>query len=563
MASTRWWKNEVVYQVYPRSFQDTNNDGIGDLNGITTHLDYLKDLGVTTIWVSPVYKSPMVDMGYDISDYQAIDPQFGTMADFDHLLAEAKKRGMKIIMDLVVNHTSDQHDWFQQALADPQSKYRDYYIFKHSDDGQVPNNWRSIFGGSTWTEVPSEPGTYYFHTFAPQQPDLNWENPVLREEIYTMINWWMAKGISGFRVDAITHLKKDLDWASIEPDGEDGLANVVKKGQNRPGLGAFLTELKAKTFDKYNAMTVGEAYGVPAADMPKFIGPDGYFSMIFDFSYFNIEVNNVNEWYRGRSNWQVKDLKQLLFESQRSIKAADGWTANVIEDHDQSRAVSKWIKNPQYQTPLGAKALATMYYFLRGIPFIYQGQELGAKNFKRTNINQFNDLSSIDNYKMGLKLGMDPDQVLDMVNFKSRDNARVPMQWTGDQFGGFSDHEPWLAMGNDREGINVMDENKDENSVLNYYRKLNQMRQNERYQDVIVNGELEQLKTPDNVVGYQRLTDDQELVVFVNLGEETETINYTGNYELVLTNSREFISMKPEQLELRPYEAVVLFNQGK
>lgn len=563
MASTRWWKNEVVYQVYPRSFQDTNNDGIGDLNGITAHLDYLKDLGVTTIWVSPVYKSPMVDMGYDISDYQAIDPQFGTMADFDHLLAEAKKRGMKIIMDLVVNHTSDQHDWFQQALADPQSKYRDYYIFKHSDDGQVPNNWRSIFGGSTWTEVPSEPGTYYFHTFAPQQPDLNWENPVLREEIYTMINWWLAKGISGFRIDAITHLKKDLDWASIEPDGEDGLANVVKKGQNRPGLGAFLTELKAKTFDKYNAMTVGEAYGVPATDMPKFIGPDGYFSMIFDFSYFNIEVNNVDEWYRGRSNWQVKDLKQLLFESQRSIKTADGWTANVIENHDQSRAVSKWIKNPQYQTPLAAKALATMYYFLRGIPFIYQGQELGAKNFKRTNINQFNDLSSVNNYKMGLKLGMDPEQVLDLINFKSRDNARVPMQWTGDQFGGFSDHKPWLAMGNDREAINVMDENKDENSVLNYYRKLNQMRQNERYQDVIVNGELEQLKTPDNVVGYQRLTDDQELVVFVNLGEETETINYTGNYELVLTNSREFISMKPEQLELRPYEAVVLFNQGK
>lgn len=563
MASTRWWKNEVVYQVYPRSFQDTNNDGIGDLNGITAHLDYLKDLGVTTIWVSPVYKSPMVDMGYDISDYQAIDPQFGTMADFDHLLAEAKKRGMKIIMDLVVNHTSDQHDWFQQALADPQSKYRDYYIFKYSDDGQVPNNWRSIFGGSTWTEVPSEPGTYYFHTFAPQQPDLNWENPVLREEIYTMINWWLAKGISGFRIDAITHLKKDLDWASIEPDGEDGLANVVKKGQNRPGLGAFLTELKAKTFDKYNAMTVGEAYGVPAADMPKFIGPDGYFSMIFDFSYFNIEVNNVDEWYRGRSNWQVKDLKQLLFESQRSIKTADGWTANVIENHDQSRAVSKWIKNPQYQTPLAAKALATMYYFLRGIPFIYQGQELGAKNFKRTNINQFNDLSSVNNYKMGLKLGMDPEQVLDLVNFKSRDNARVPMQWTGDQFGDFSDHEPWLAMGNDREAINVMDENKDENSVLNYYRKLNQMRQNERYQDVIVNGELEQLKTPDNVVGYQRLTDDQELVVFVNLGEETETINYTGNYELVLTNSREFISMKPEQLELQPYEAVVLFNQGK
>lgn len=563
MASTRWWKDEVVYQVYPRSFQDTNDDGIGDLNGITQRLDYIKALGVTTIWISPVYKSPMVDMGYDIADYQSIDPQFGTMDDFDHLLAEAKKRGLKVIMDLVVNHSSDQHDWFQQALADPNSKYRDYYIFKHTDDGKVPNNWRSIFGGSTWTEVPSEPGTYYFHTFAPQQPDLNWENPELREEIYSMINWWLDKGISGFRIDAITHLKKDLDWASIEPDGEDGLANVVKKGQNRPGLDKFLIELKQKTFDKYDAMTVGEAYGVPTADMPKFIGPDGYFSMIFDFSYFNIEVNNVDEWYRGRSNWHVKDLKKLLFDSQSAIKSADGWTANVIENHDQSRALSKFIKDPKYQTPVAAKALATMYYFLRGIPFIYQGQELGAKNFKRSDISEFNDISSINNYQTGIKIGMKKDDVLDLINFKSRDNARVPMQWDGSKFGGFSDNEPWLEMGNDRDEINVADESNDSESVLKFYQHLNMLRKDPMYRDVIVEGSLEQVETPDDVVGYRRAINKQSLLVFVNLGEETEEINFTGNYEFVLSNARTYTEMKPGQVNLKPYEAVVLFENNR
>ncbi|CAM4342251.1 Alpha amylase, catalytic domain [Weissella hellenica] len=288
--NTKWWQNEVVYQVYPRSFQDTNHDGIGDIQGMINHLDYIKDLGVTMIWVSPIYKSPMVDMGYDIADYQDIDPQFGTLEDFKKFLMEAKKRDIKVIMDLVINHTSDQHQWFIDALANSDSEYRDYYIFKQTNDSEVPNNWRSIFGGSTWEPVPGEPGTYYFHTFAPQQPDLNWENPKLRQEIYKMINWWLDMGVAGFRVDAITHLKKDLDWASLPADGVDGLVSVVKKGQNRPGIDLFLSELKTETFDKYDALTVGEAYGVPDSDLGKYVGPDGYFSAIFDFSYMNIDV---------------------------------------------------------------------------------------------------------------------------------------------------------------------------------------------------------------------------------------------------------------------------------
>src|SRR5699024_7986929 len=286
--ATKWWQNDVVYQVYPRSFQDSNHDGVGDIPGIISRLDYIKSLGVTMIWISPIYKSPMVDMGYDIADYQAIDPQFGTLDDFKTLLAEAKKRDIKIIMDLVVNHTSDQHEWFQDALANPDSPYRDFYIFKKTNNGEAPNNWRGIFGGSTWEPVPGEDGTYYFHTFAKQQPDLNWENPKLRRAIYDMINWWLELGVAGFRVDAITHIKKDLDWASIPADDVDGLASVVKKGRNRPGVGEFLTELKQETFDKYDAVTVGEAYGLADSELEKFVGEDGYFSMVFDFSYMNI-----------------------------------------------------------------------------------------------------------------------------------------------------------------------------------------------------------------------------------------------------------------------------------
>ncbi|WP_419155556.1 glycoside hydrolase family 13 protein [Weissella minor] len=559
MAHTRWWKDEVVYQVYPRSFQDTNNDGIGDLPGVISHLDYLKDLGVTMIWLSPIYKSPMVDMGYDIADYQAIDPQFGTMDDFDELLAEAKKRDIKIVMDLVVNHTSDQHEWFQKALADKNSPYRDYYIFKTTEDGEVPNNWRAIFGGSTWTEVPGEPGTYYFHTFAPQQPELNWENPALREEIYDMINWWLDKGVAGWRVDAITHLKKDLDWASIPADGDDGLANVVKKGQNRPGINVFLDELKEKTFDKYDAITIGEAYGVPEADLPSYIGPDGYFSMIFDFSYMNIEVADVNEWYLGASKWTTKDLKDILFNSQKDISEIDGWSGNVLENHDQPRVLSKLVPDKANQTPTAAKALATMYYFLPGVPFIYQGQEIGMKNFERQSIEEFNDVSSINNYEVAMRKGYSKTDALETVNKKSRDNARTPMQWNDSEFGGFSDSEPWLAMGTDLEHINVAEEQTDEQSVLRYYQAMAQLRQDSQYHANFIDGTLTELKNvPDNVIAYQRELDGQIISVYVNLGADTETVSYPNGSQTIVLQNRDDIVVDNGELKLPAYSAIVL-----
>lgn len=557
MANQPWWLDEVVYQVYPRSFQDSNHDGIGDIRGIISRLDYIRDLGVTMIWVSPVYKSPMVDMGYDISDYQNIDPQFGSMADFKELLAEANKRGMKIIMDLVVNHTSDEHEWFQAALADKQSPYRDYYIFKTTTDGEVPNNWRSLFGGSTWTEVPGEPGTYYFHSFAPEQPDLNWENPAMRRDIYDMINWWLEMGVAGFRIDAITHLKKDLDWASLPSDGPDGLVSVLKKGQNRPGIDDFLGELKAETFAKYDAVTIGEAYGVPDEDLNKYIGPDGYFSMIFDFSYMNIEVENTDEWYRGRSEWTTSDLRERMFNSQKQVHDIEGYLSNVLENHDQPRVLSKLISNSAYRTETAAKTLATMYYFLPGVPVIYQGQELGMKNFNRESIDDFNDVSSINNYEMALQGGLTEAEALDVINKKSRDNGRVPMQWTPDKFGGFSDQVPWLAMGDDRDGVDVQTELANPESVLHYYQALGQLRQNQLWRDLIVSGEFYPLSgMPADVIAYQRRLGGRLLTVVINLREKPNRVSLTQPGE-VLCQAGE-VKQRGHRFQLQPYTAIVL-----
>lgn len=554
---TKWWHNAVAYQIYPRSFQDTNADGIGDLRGIIRRLDYIQSLGVTMLWISPIYQSPMVDMGYDISNYQAIDPKFGTMQDFDELVQEAKKRNIRIIMDLVVNHTSDQHSWFQEALANPDSPYRNYYIFKTTPDGQVPNNWRAIFGGSTWTKVPGEANTYYFHTFAAQQPDLNWENPELRHAIYAMINWWLDKGIAGYRVDAITHLKKDLDWASLPADGEDGRVSVIEKGQNRPGLAFFLEELKANTFDKYDAVTIGEAYGVPDQDLPKFIGPNGYFSMIFDFSYLNIEMKDVNEWYRGTTNWTINDLKKVLFSSQHAIKNANGWAANVLENHDQPRVLSKLIRPKENQTPMAAKALAMMYYFLPGVPFIYQGQELGMKNFHRDHVNEFNDVSSLNNYHMALQNGYSEAEAMRLVNAKSRDNARTPMQWDDSKNAGFSEVKPWLALGNDRADINVVAEQSDPQSVLNFYRHLARIKQNPQFSDILMYGKFTVIHNlPDDVIGYQHTFNNHTMSIIVNLSDTIQTCPMPDG-RVILHNGDDIASVE-HQISLAPYQAIVM-----
>ncbi|USS84695.1 alpha-glucosidase [Fructilactobacillus myrtifloralis] len=556
-----WWQDEVIYEIYPRSFNDSNGDGVGDLPGITAKLDYLQHLGVTLLWIAPFYRSPMVDMGYDIADYQAVDPLFGTLADLHELIRAARKRGLKVMLDLVANHTSDQHPWFQAALADPTSPYRKYYIFKTTTTGQPPNNWRGIFGGSTWTPVPNEPGTYYFHTFTAEQPDLNWENPALRSEMYRIINWWLAQGIAGFRLDAITHLKKDQDWASLPADGPDGLVSVTNKGLNRPGLGTFLREMRDATFARVDAVTIGEAAGVGDDQLGEFVGPNGYFSLIFDFSYLNLDVADANQWEEPRP-WSVKQLATTIFASQTAMQQAGGKFANVLENHDQNRALSKFVPNPAERTPMAAKALATLYFFLAGVPVIYQGQELGMQNFQRTKIADFNDVSSLNNYYRLLAAGNSPATALAIVNWRSRDNARVPMQWDETATGGFTTGTPWLQMGIVRRGISVQTEAADPTSVLNYYRRLIRVWRSPTQRKVLRTGALLPVATgSDSVIAYRRRQADQCLLVLVNLSQQVVTSQSSYRGRVVLDNYTVAPPTTTQTItKLQPYQALVLWE---
>ena len=394
-----WWKEEVVYQIYPRSFKDSNGDGIGDIRGILEKLDYLKALGVTMLWLCPIYQSPMDDNGYDVSDYCALAPEFGTMEELDELIERAGDMGIKIILDLVINHTSDEHRWFRQALEDPEGEEHGYYIFKKGD--REPNNWRSVFGGSVWEKVEGR-SEYYFHAFGKKQPDLNWENETLRKKLYEMVNWWLERGIAGFRIDAITFIKKDLTFADQEPDGADGRAKCTKASRNQPGIGEFLNELKRETFDRHGCVTVAEAPGVPYEGLGDFIGRNGYFSMIFDFRYADLDIASGSEWFKRRE-WTVKELKDKIMASQMAVQTY-GWGANFIENHDQPRAATKYLKEAA-ENPSAVKMLAAMYFFLRGTPFLYQGQELGMVNFERSSLDAFNDISSIDQWRRHWRRG--------------------------------------------------------------------------------------------------------------------------------------------------------------
>lgn len=540
-----WWKHEIFYQIYPASFKDSNNDGVGDIPGIIQELPKLHDLGITTIWLSPVYQSPMVDNGYDISDYEAINPQFGTMADLDELIDQAKSLNIKIIMDLVINHTSDQHAWFKDAIKDPQSPYRDFYIFKEGKDNLPPNNWRSNFGkGSSWSLVPGENNLYYHHVFSKQQPDLNWENKEMRFTLYKMINWWLKKGIAGFRIDAITFIKKDQDFASITPDGVDGLGKVKRKSENRPGIDKFLHELNEHTFKPANAVTVGEASGVNYDQLKDFIGQDGYFSMIFDFHYADIDVQSGSEWYH-QTDWTVKELNDAIVKSQLAIQKY-GWGANFLENHDQPRSINKYIKDPQYQNEIGAKALAMLYFFLRGCPFIYQGQELGVQNIQRTDIEQFNDISSKDNYYRALDEGYTSEQSLKYVNDRSRDNARIPYPWSDGTNDGFnSGHKPWLALGKHDAKTNWQTENDDPDSILNFYRKMIQVRKNSTLKIDLTTGDFQPITTPENVIAYQRGTNT---CVYVNLSANTVKLALPqGQIKLSNYSQSDFNELKPYQ----------------
>ena len=546
---TAWWKESVIYQVYPKSFYDSNNDGIGDIKGIIAKLPYLKKLGITMIWVSPFYQSPMADNGYDIADYYAVNPDLGQMQDVDNLIKQASEMGIQVMIDLVVNHTSDEHPWFQAALADPQSKYRDYYIFKPAVAGGAPNNWRSIFGGSAWEKVAGEE-TWYLHVFHKKQPDLNWENPQLREEIYSMVNWWLDKGIAGFRIDAITFIKKDQDYGSLPADGVDGLASIKSKSRNRPGIEQFLNELKEKTFNRHRCVTVGEAPGVPLDEYDSYIGPNGYFDMIFDFHAADIDVENGSEWFKQR-DWRIGEFREALFASQRAF-CQTGWGTTFIENHDQPRALSKLIRDVEYQNAIGAKALAGMYFFMQGTPFIYQGQELGMKNFQRTSIDEFDDISSLDNYHRSLAEGFTCEQALGFINQRSRDNSRTPFPWSDGVNAGFNlGAKPWLPFSAPDFSVNAQSQAADEHSVFSFYQTMIDLR-NKRYPQALIYGSFAAIENvDDSIVAYERKTDTQRFVSITNLSAQHLPFTLPAG-EVILNNYANIGAT------LQPYQTILV-----
>jgi len=520
----KWWKKKVGYQIYPRSFYDSNNDGIGDLNGITEKLDYLKNLGITLIWVCPIFKSPMDDNGYDISDYYDVNPEFGTKEDLEKLIAEAEKRGIKVILDLVINHTSDEHEWFLEALKNPESKYRNYYIFKRGENGLPPTNWRSHFGGSAWEKVEGEADEngnemYYLHLFTKKQPDLNWENPEVRKELYKMVNYWLEKGIAGFRVDAINSIKKDARYLDLPVDGADGMAYNVEYTLNQPGIEEFLSELAKETFKKYNAMTVAETPMLEYERYNDFIGDDGFFTMIFDFSYTDLDMTKDGFYYSLRDIPTI-ELRDAIFESQLTQQKY-GWGAPFLENHDLPRSLNKFFGEKANET--NAKLLANVFFFLRGTPFIYQGQEIGMDNFVRNDISEFDDIASKDQYQRALGEGFSSEEALYFVNKRSRDNSRTPMQWDNSKNAGFSKDEnskSWIKLTGSQATTNVADQINDKDSIFSHYKKMIDLRQNGKYSDCLTFGDfISVLLENEKIIAYVRKYGNQKVLCISNFSE--------------------------------------------
>ena len=530
----KWWHDKVAYQIYPKSFCDTNGDGIGDLRGIISKLDYLKELGVDIIWLSPIYKSPFVDQGYDISDYYAIAEEFGTMEEFDELLAEAKKRDMYLIMDLVVNHCSDKHEWFQKALADPDGPYADYFYFRKGKNGNPPSNYRSYFGGNCWEPVPGS-DKYYFHMFAKEQPDLNWENPKLREEIYRMINWWLDKGLAGFRIDAIINIKKDLAFPDMEPDGDDGLASCWRMVENVEGVDELLEDLKNHTFAKKDAFTVGEVFNIGVEDLPDFIGENGHFSTIFDFSAHMLS-DGEHGWYDA-PKISFDAWKKAITDSQMRVQNV-GFEANIIENHDEPRGVSRFL--PDYaQNADGAKMLGTVSVLLRGIPFIYQGQEIGMQNARWNSVDEFDDISTKDQYRMAREAGLSDAEALAVCSTMSRDNARTPMQWKDAPQAGFTSGTPWLKVNDNYPVINVEKEEEQPDSVLHYYRKLIALRKSGEYRELFTYGKFEPAyENADHVMAYYRILQGRRVLVAANFGTDTIELDWEVPAKKVLLSNK-------------------------
>ena len=519
----KWWNEKVAYQIYPKSFYDTNGDGIGDLRGVIEKLDYLKDLGVDIIWLSPCYRSPLADQGYDISDYYDIDPRFGTMADMDELIAEAKKRDMYILMDLVVNHCSDEHEWFKKACEDPDGKYGNFFYIEDRKEGELPCNWRSYFGGSVWEPLPGHPDKQYLHVFHKKQPDLNWENPEVREEVYKNINWWLDRGVSGFRIDAIINIKKKLPFKDYPVDRPDGLSSIHYMLEDATGVGEFLGEMRDHTFKPHDAFSVGEVFNEKEEELPDFIGSNGYFSSMFDFST-TVFGASPNGWY-DHKEITPEDYKECCFHSQKRIGDI-GYLSNIIENHDEPRGVSHYIPDGDLSLQ-SKKFLAAMYFMLRGLPFIYQGQEIGMTNCIRNDISEYDDISTKDQYQVAIDAGCSREEALRCCYENSRDNARTPMQWTDDENAGFTDGTPWLAMNPNYRQINVREQEVRTDSVLAYYRRLVHLRKADAYRETFTYGIFEPAyQEMADVFAYYRVSGEsgQRILVAANFGTDAVSL---------------------------------------
>lgn len=549
----KWWQDKVAYQIYPKSFYDTNGDGIGDLPGIIEKLDYLKELGVDIVWLSPCYRSPLADQGYDISDYYDIDPRFGTMEDMDRLIAEAKKRDMYIVMDLVVNHCSDEHEWFKKACKDPDGKYGRFFYLRDKEDGKLPTNWRSYFGGPVWEDLPGT-NKQYLHVFHKKQPDLNWENPELREEVYKNINWWLDKGLGGFRIDAIINIKKALPMHDYEPDREDGLCSINKMLEEAAGIGEFLGEMRDRTFKPHDAFSVGEVFNAKDEELPDFIGDNGYFSSMFDFNE-TIFGGSEKGWYDCKEI-TPDDYKRCCFETQAKMRDF-GFVSNIIENHDEPRGVSHYIPEGDC-CDTSKKMLAALNFMLRGLPFIYQGQELGMENIPFKSIDEVDDISTLDEYKVALDAGLTPEAALKAVARRSRDNSRTPMQWTDGENAGFTDGTPWLRINPNYTAINVEKESGDPDSVLNFYKKLIALRKSPEYKETVVYGALIPfMEDRHNLMAYYR-KGDKTLLVVGNYQWDEQEITLPAACKKVLINNYPDVVMDGETVKLHGYQVLVM-----
>ncbi|RGX06211.1 alpha-glucosidase [Paraclostridium sordellii] len=543
-----WWKEAVAYQVYPRSFYDSNNDGVGDLRGIIEKLDYIKELGIDIIWVSPFYKSPNDDNGYDISDYQDIMKEFGNMKDFDELLEAVHKKGMKLIIDLVINHTSDEHPWFIESKSSKDNPKRDWYIWRDGKEDKEPNNWESIFGGSAWVK-DEKTNQYYLHLFTKKQPDLNWKNKDMRSAIYEMMNWWLDKGIDGFRVDAISHINKEEGLLDMPNPNNLKYVSSFDKHMNVEGIHEYLKDIKDNTYGKYDVMTVGEANGVTPEDAHLWVSEEeGKFNMVFQFEHLDLWNNNMDK------SLDLVKFKKVLSKWQNNLHNI-GWNALFIENHDIPRIVSMLGNDEKYWYE-SSTCLGLMYFMQEGTPFIYQGQEVGMTNVEFENIEDYNDVKTKNNYYLGLESGESHENLMKRAWRLSRDNSRTPMQWDDSNFGGFSKSKPWININPNYKTINVKNQINDEYSILNFYKTMIKIRKSN---EALIYGEYKLILEDDkNIYAYKRVLGSDEFIIITNMSNEKVMYNYKDiklNYEnLVIANLKVKNHETTNSIELKPWE---------